>query len=67
MHRVFVKTRNVKNFIDLTNKLIDKTNDVPKMGLIYGDPGLGKSQTAIWWAGQNDAVYIRAQNKMTSR
>ena len=37
------------------------------MGLIYGDPGLGKTQTAVWWATNNDAVYVRAQNKMTCR
>ena len=67
MHKLFVKTRNVKNFIGLMNNLIDKSNDVPKMGLIYGDPGLGKSRTAVWWATQNDAVYVRAQNKMTCR
>lgn len=67
MHKLFVKTRNVKNFIGLMNNLIDKSNEVPKMGLVYGDPGLGKTQTAVWWATRNDAVYVRAQNKMTSR
>ena len=67
MHKLFVKTRNVKNFIGLMNNLIDKSNEVPKMGLIYGDPGLGKSRTAVWWATQNDAVYVRAQNKMTCK
>ncbi len=64
--RLLVKTRNVKNFVDLMNNLIDKSSEVPKMGLVYGDPGLGKTKTAIWWAGINDAVYVRAQNKMTS-
>lgn len=67
MHKLFVKTRNVKNFIGLMNNLIDKSNEVPKMGLVYGDPGLGKTQTVVWWATRNDAVYVRAQNKMTSR
>lgn len=67
MHKLFVKTRNVKNFIGLMNNLIDKSNEVPKMGLIYGDPGLGKTQTAVWWATNNDAAYVRAQNKMTCR
>ena len=67
MHKLFVKTRNVKNFIGLMNNLIDKSNEVPKMGLIYGDPGLGKTPTAVWWATNNDAVYVRAQNKMTCR
>lgn len=52
--KLFVKTRNVKNFIGLTNNLIDKSNEVPKMGLVYGDPGLGKTQTAVWWATRND-------------
>ena len=42
--RLLVKTRNVKNFVDLMNNLIDKSSEVPKMGLVYGDPGLGKNQ-----------------------
>ena len=57
---------NVKNFIGLMNNLIDKSNEVPKMGLVYGDPGLGKTQTAVWWATRNDAVYVRAQNTIMS-
>ena len=30
MHKLFVKTRNVKNFIDLMNNLIDKSNEVQR-------------------------------------
>ena len=67
MRKLFVKTHNVKRFIGLMNNLIDKSNEVPKMGLVYGDPGLGKTQTAVWWATKNDAVYVRAQNKMTNK
>ena len=67
MRKLFVKTHNVKRFIGLMNNLIDKTNEIPKMGLVYGDPGLGKTQTAVWWATKNDAVYVRAQNKMTNK
>lgn len=66
MHKLFVKTRNVKNFIGLMNNLIDKSTEVPKIGLVYGDPGLGKTQTAVWWATRNDAVYVRAQNNMSN-
>jgi len=66
MRKLFVKTHNVKNFVGLMNNLIDKSNEVPKMGLVYGDPGLGKTRFAVWWAGRNDAVYVRAQNNMTS-
>jgi len=66
MRKLFVKTHNVKNFVGLMNNLIDKSNEVPKMGLVYGDPGLGKTRVAVWWAGRNDAVYVRAQNNTTS-
>ena len=37
------------------------------MGLIYGKPGLGKSQTALWLACKYDAIYLRATNLMTGR
>lgn len=67
MHKVFVKTQNVKNFISLMDSLKNKSNKTPKMALVYGEPGLGKTQTALWWALKNDAVYVRCANKMTSR
>ena len=35
------------------------------MGLVYGEPGLGKSRAVLWWAMQNDAVFIRSANLMT--
>lgn len=54
MKKVFVKTKNVKNFSGAINNLIDKSSATPKMGLIYGAPGLGKSHTAIWWATKNN-------------
>ena len=47
MNKIFVKTRNVKNFIGLVENLLNKPNNIPKMGLVYGEPGLGKSQTAL--------------------
>ena len=47
MNKIFVKTQNVKNFIGLVENLINKTKSIPKMGLVYGEPGLGKSQTAL--------------------
>lgn len=67
MKKVFVRTKNVKNFIALTDKLINRKDGVPKMGLVYGEPGLGKTQTAVWWSTKNDAIYIRASNNMSSR
>ena len=67
MNKIFVKTLNVKNFIGLVENLQNKPKNIPKMGLVYGEPGLGKSQTALWLACKYDAIYLRATNLMTGR
>ena len=67
MKRNFIKTTNVKNFIGLVENLLNKPKNIPKMGLIYGEPGLGKSQTALWLACKYEAIYLRATNLMTGR
>lgn len=67
MNKIFVKTQNVKNFIGLVENLINKPKNIPKMGLVYGEPGLGKSQTALWLACKYNAIYLRATNLMTGR
>ena len=67
MNKIFVKTQNVKNFIGLVENLINKPKNLLKMGLVYGEPGLGKSQTALWLACKYDAIYLRATNLMTGR
>ena len=67
MNKIFVKTQNVKNFIGLVENLLNKPKNIPKMGLVYGEPGLGKSQTALWLACKYDGIYLRASNLMTGR
>ena len=67
MNKIFVKTQNVKNFIGLVENLINKPQNIPKMGLVYGEPGLGKSQTALWLACIYDGIFLRASNLMTGR
>ena len=67
MNKIFVKTQNVKGFIGLVENLLAKPANLPKMGLVYGEPGLGKSQTALWLACQYESVYIRCTNLMTGR
>lgn len=67
MNKIFVKTQNVKNFIGLIENLINKPKNIPKMGLVYGEPGLGKSQTALLLACKYDGIYLRASNLMTGR
>ncbi len=67
MRKIFVKTNNVRNFIGLVENLQNKSKNIPKMGLVYGEAGLGKSQTALWLACKYDGVYLRASNLMTGR
>ncbi len=58
MNKIFVKTQNVKNFIGLVDNLQNKPKNIPKMELGYGEPGLGKSQTALWLACIYNAKHI---------
>ena len=67
MNKIFVKTTNVKNFIGLVENLINKPKNISKMVLVYGEPGLGKSQTALWLACKYDGIFLRASNLMTGR
>lgn len=65
MKQVFVRTKNVKKFVSLMETLKNLPPNIPKLALIYGSHGLGKTKTLIWWATKNDAIYIRANNDMT--
>ena len=67
MKRVFVRTKNVKNFIGVVENLLSKPANIPKMALVYGEPGLGKSKTALWLAAKYDGIYLRCTNLMTGR
>ena len=67
MKKVFVKTKNVKNFVGLMNELQNLPPKIPKIALVYGEFGLGKSETIQWWAFKNNSVYVRANQGMTTR
>jgi len=67
MRKTFIKTKNVKGFIKLIYNLKNKPDNISKIGLIYGEPGLGKSQSALYLAIQNDAIYLRGANLMTPK
>lgn len=63
----FVLTKNVKGFIDLIHNLKNKPYNISKIGLVYGNAGLGKTKTAIYLSIQFDTIYVRATNKMTTK
>lgn len=67
MKKVFVKTKNVKQLISMMNNLQNRAEGVPGMGLVYGEPGLGKTQAIKWWAFKNDAILIRCNQMMSAR
>lgn len=64
--KVFVKTKNVKKFVTLMDNLKKLPPNIPKLALIYGSHGLGKTKALLWWATKNDnVIYVRANNDMT--
>ena len=44
MKKVFVKTRNYKKFVTLVETLKALPSNIPKLALVYGEHGLGKSR-----------------------
>ena len=65
MQSEFLMTKNVKKFITLVNNLINRPKGVPGMALVYGEPGLGKSEVALWWSANNDGILINAKKTMS--
>lgn len=67
MNKIFCKTKNVKGFTNLIYNLKNKPDNISKIGLIYGEAGLGKTKTAQYLAIKYDAIYVRAVNTMTPK
>ncbi len=67
MKNVFVKTANVSAFLATATRLTKVEAGVPGMGLVYGQRGLGKTEAAMYYAGQkqNQAVYVVAKPDWT--
>ena len=57
MKPIFVKTKNMKGFINLIHNLKNKPENITKIGLVYGNAGLGKTKTALYLSLQYDAIY----------
>ncbi len=69
MKNVVVKTKNVLQTLDLVEGMRQRGSGVPGLGLIYSDPGLGKTETCTWLVGRkgSNAVYIRSKANITPR
>jgi len=65
MRNVFTRTSNVVRFAEAMARLQKRGKGIPGMALVYGEPGLGKTKTVLWFLAQTDAVFIRAKALMT--
>jgi len=69
MRKEFAITKNVKRFMSAVMAIIQSPAGIDRMALVFGDPGLGKTETAIWWVNHygNGAVYVRTKKLMSGR
>lgn len=67
MKKVFAKTSNVTEFVSAMNRLHGRQDGIPGMSLLYGEPGLGKTRTCLWWCAQNNGAFIRTKKLMNGR
>lgn len=69
MRNIFVETQNVKRFEVMIHTLLTRSVGIERFGLVFGDPGLGKSEAAMWLINHLsiDAVFIRVVKIMSTR
>ncbi len=66
MKKSFVKTATVKNFAAAMGRLQNARPGIPKMCLIHGIYGVGRTETAMWWTAQHDECkFIRLVSLIT--
>jgi DNA transposition AAA+ family ATPase len=63
----FVTTKNVTQFHNAADRIHHKLKGMERMALVFGDPGLGKTETALHYAAGNGSLYIRMKKLMTAR
>jgi DNA transposition AAA+ family ATPase len=64
----FIEIKNVKRFRSAVDRIHHaRLKGVERMALIFGAPGLGKSECALQFAATNGSVYIRMKKLMTAR
>jgi hypothetical protein len=61
------ETKNIRALTDAIATLKSRNQDLPGLGLICGQAGLGKTRAAHWFSTQYDCPYLRALATWTSR
>ena len=68
MQDKFVEIKNVKRFRTAVDRIHHaKLKGVERMALIFGAPGLGKTETALQFAASNGSLYMRMKKLMSGR
>ena len=67
MKDLFVKTSNYVAFEAGINKALSRGAQEATNVLVYGPPGTGKTENIDYWAVQNDAIHLRANEGWTPR
>jgi hypothetical protein len=69
MRNTFIETQSVKRFEVMIHTLLTQPVGIDRFGLLYGDPGLGKSEAAMWLLNHLsiDGVFIRVVKIMSTR
>ena len=67
MRDQFVMIKNAKRFQFAVDHIHHKLKGMERMALVFGDPGLGKTETALQYAAQNGSLYIRMKKLMNAR
>lgn len=55
---VFVRNKNVRDFEVMMDALAQSKGE-GRMGMVFGQAGLGKTRTAQWYAAHNRCIYLR--------
>jgi len=64
----FIQIKNVKRFQSAVDRIHHaKLKGVERMALVFGAPGLGKSECALQFAATNGSVYMRLKKLMGAR
>ncbi|WP_421210046.1 AAA family ATPase [Aeromonas enteropelogenes] len=65
MKSTIVPVNNVIRLSVAGNELMNRPLNTPGLGLVYGQPGLGKTTAVTWYVNQVNGVYVRAMRCCT--
>ena len=66
VRNTFVQVEQVSGFSEMASALLTRADGMPGLGMVWGKPGLGKTETAIWYVVNHEAgILVAARPGMT--